>query len=100
MIPLCAALVLTACSGSKPSAEPNFAGQVVLEPVPDALKSCPGPAEIDWSALQNNVMPPRAMLSGWARDRRNLVICVDRVRMWNSYYEDLRSGFGNAETKD
>lgn len=64
-----------------------------MKPLPEGVKPCRNPVEIDWSAIENGVYGPEELFQGWAQDRVRLVQCKRSNDALILYYEDLRKNF-------
>lgn len=91
---LAAASLLTACSGSTPSAEvmklPRGVA-VTLPELPSDLRGCALPAEIDFNKVEDGLLPIGEGVKLWAQDRAALVRCRSRNRIIIETYDRMRS---------
>jgi hypothetical protein len=95
----CVASLLIGCGNSKQSAEPSFREVITLKPLPEGLKPCQNPVEIDWSQIEAGLFGPEDLFQGWAQDRTRLVQCKRSNDSLIIYVEDLRKELDPGEVK-
>jgi hypothetical protein len=95
----CVASLLTGCGNWKQSAKPFFEQEVILKPLPEGVRPCKDPVEIDWAAVEAGVYGPEDLFKGWAQDRTRLVQCKRSNDSLIIYLEDLRQELQPGEVK-